>query len=68
LIYGSTDTIATEPDVLRLKTLLESQNSLIICKHAPNGHMGLLNPAEGHGDHLEYMINQLMKEHVKDKL
>lgn len=60
LICGKYDRISTPPDYHRLKEQLASQNSLFDFKEVEQGHIGLMCPAQGHGAHLDYMINHLL--------
>lgn len=68
LIFGLSDTLAAPADCLRLKLLLEAQNSLVDCLETKHGHVGLLNPVETEKSHIDYMIDKMLKENVMDKL
>ena len=66
LIYGKSDTLASPTDCFKLKLILQEQNSLVDCLETKHGHIGLLNPVEGEEDHLNYMINTILKDNVMD--
>lgn len=61
MVVGKTDRLTEPKDYNRLKQVLKDQNALLEFLETNLGHIGTICPLAGHDDHLNFIINDLLK-------